>query len=89
MLSVRVSFFVSMMVKAKQIADRAAVMTPGFRVSGSGRATIRMPMNPMTAARVRIGVIRSPRTRGDSTSTHSGEVNSSAKTCASGITVTA
>ena len=57
------------------------------RVSGLGRVTIRMPTNPITAAITCDRVSRSPRTNGASSITQSGEVNSSAKTCASGITV--
>ena len=85
----RVSRLVSMIVSAKKIAEDAAVITPAFSPAIVGRATQRMPINPRTAAKARTLVSRSPKISGDRTITQSGEVNSSAKTCASGITVTA
>jgi hypothetical protein len=89
MVWVRVSRFVNMIVKAKKTAEEAAVITPALIPSTVGRATIRMPTNPITAAKALIFVSFSPKINGDRTMTHKGEVNSSAKTCASGMTVTA
>jgi drug/metabolite transporter (DMT)-like permease len=64
----------------------AAASAVCFALTG---ITTRMPTKPSTAASKRSAVMRTPRKNGDSSSTQMGVVNSSANTCASGMSVTA
>ena len=65
---------------AKKIAEAAAVTIPGVIPCTSGRATSRIPLNPIAADTTFTRVIASPRMKGLRTMTQIGVVNSSAKT---------
>ena len=71
------------------MAASAAAAWPGSSPPPKGRATIRIPAKPASAATIRPLVNPSPSTRGAASATQSGEVNSMAKTCDSGMAVIA
>jgi hypothetical protein len=88
-VSVAVSFLVKIAVVANVIAASAAVTMPDDRGAAPGCTTSRTPAKPSTPASTLTRVSRSPRKIAASTIVQSGEVNSSAKTSASGLTVMA
>ena len=89
MVSVQASRLVSIAVAAKKTAAVAAVTMPSDTGCAPGCTTTRTPVKPMIPASSFHRVSRSPRKIAAKTIVQSGEVNSSAKTSASGATVTA
>lgn len=83
------SLLVKIPVIAKQNAASAAVSTPILIGAAPGRVTSNIPIKPSTAAITRGRVSFSPKNKGESSKIQSGEVNSSANTCAKGMTVIA
>ena len=88
-VSVATRRLVAIMEPAKPSAATSASRVPALTGTAPGRTMTRMPTKPMAAATMRVAVSRSRSTIGASTATHSGAVNSSAKSCANGMSISA
>ena len=88
-VSVRESRLVESVVPAKNRAEASAAIWPTPTGDRPGCVIARIPAKPKATATSRRVVSASPRTSGAISATQIGVVNSSANTCASGITVSA
>ena len=83
--SVSVSFRVIIADAAKPIAAVAAAIIPILKEPISGLATTKTPIKPKAATHIFLNVNFSFKNIGAKSTTHIGDVNSSAKSCARGI----
>ncbi len=88
-LTVAVSFLVSISEIAKANAANSTSSAAGWKLASPGRTITSTPRKPSTTLPARLVVIRSPSIGTASSATQAGMVNSSANTVANGSSVTA